>query len=191
MLTAPSFKRGMSFNISIKYLKFCTKWISVFCKFTQDFFFPGLYELTLDNKTISGQTVNIVQLLFLYPELATSFIYRITSSHVSIFTDCYFKASTIRTLAIINHTTIEKYYVFYSASTVSTLVHVWLIWVVGLWFFLVAYTIQTWFHTFVFFWKSFLRSEFSIFFTHVWCSHSPVACCGFKVWKFFEHSGKN
>lgn len=71
-----------------------------------NFFFPGLYELTLDNKTISGQTVNIVQLLFLYPELATSFIYRITSSHVSIFTDCYFKTSAIRTLAIINHTTI-------------------------------------------------------------------------------------
>ncbi|CAF92046.1 unnamed protein product, partial [Tetraodon nigroviridis] len=37
--------------------------------------------LTAPYKTISGETVNIVQLLFLYPELATSFLYRITSSH--------------------------------------------------------------------------------------------------------------
>lgn len=57
----------------------------------------------VDNKTISGQTVNIVQLLFLYPELATSFVYRITSSHVSDFTDRYFKPGTIRHLSIINH----------------------------------------------------------------------------------------
>lgn len=33
------------------------------------------------------------------------------------------------------------------------LIRVWLIWVVGLGF-LVAYAIQMWFHTFVFFWKS-------------------------------------
>lgn len=24
---------------------------------------------------------------------------------------------------------------------------------------------------------------------HVWCRNSPVACCMFEVWKFFEHSG--
>uniref|UniRef100_H3CF34 Dpy-19 like 4 n=2 Tax=Tetraodon nigroviridis TaxID=99883 RepID=H3CF34_TETNG len=39
------------------------------------------HMLTAPYKTISGETVNIVQLLFLYPELATSFLYRITSSH--------------------------------------------------------------------------------------------------------------
>ncbi|XP_011607158.1 probable C-mannosyltransferase DPY19L4 isoform X3 [Takifugu rubripes] len=54
----------------------------------------GLYELTLDNKTISGQTVNIVQLLFLYPELATSFIYRITSSH-DFIEPIYFYVGTV------------------------------------------------------------------------------------------------
>lgn len=80
--------------------------LSQFLFFLNIFFPPGLYELTLDNKTISGQTVNIVQLLFLYPELATSFIYRITSSHVSIFTDWYFKAGTISILAITDHVTI-------------------------------------------------------------------------------------
>uniref|UniRef100_A0A3Q3WY74 Uncharacterized protein n=1 Tax=Mola mola TaxID=94237 RepID=A0A3Q3WY74_MOLML len=40
----------------------------------------GFYELMLDNKTISGQTLNIVQRLSLYPELITSFLYRVTSS---------------------------------------------------------------------------------------------------------------
>ncbi|KAM4538778.1 putative C-mannosyltransferase DPY19L4 isoform 2-T2 [Odontesthes bonariensis] len=40
----------------------------------------GFYELTIDNKTISGQTINAVERLFLYPELITSFIYRITDS---------------------------------------------------------------------------------------------------------------
>lgn len=81
----------VNFPVFLKYV-----WIS------------GLYELTLDNKTISGQTVNIVQLLFLYPELATSFVYRITSSHVSDFTDCYSKLPvvTIRHLCIINHITV-------------------------------------------------------------------------------------
>uniref|UniRef100_A0A671YXW4 Dpy-19 like 4 n=1 Tax=Sparus aurata TaxID=8175 RepID=A0A671YXW4_SPAAU len=40
----------------------------------------GLYELTIDNKTVSGETINIVERLSLYPELITSFVYRITSS---------------------------------------------------------------------------------------------------------------
>ncbi|XP_068602912.1 probable C-mannosyltransferase DPY19L4 [Brachionichthys hirsutus] len=40
----------------------------------------GFYELTLDNKTVSGQTINVVERLSLYPELITSFIYRVTSS---------------------------------------------------------------------------------------------------------------
>lgn len=52
------------------------------------FFFPGFYELTVDNKTVSGQTVNIVQRLSLYPELIASFIYRVTSSDVSDFHNC-------------------------------------------------------------------------------------------------------
>ncbi|CAG5956345.1 unnamed protein product [Menidia menidia] len=40
----------------------------------------GFYELTVDNKTVSGQTINAVERLFLYPELITSFIYRVTDS---------------------------------------------------------------------------------------------------------------
>ncbi|MEQ2193203.1 hypothetical protein XENOCAPTIV_026188 [Xenoophorus captivus] len=40
------------------------------------------YELMVDNRTISGQTINAVERLFLYPELITSFIYRITNSQV-------------------------------------------------------------------------------------------------------------
>ncbi|MEQ2190193.1 hypothetical protein GOODEAATRI_033316 [Goodea atripinnis] len=42
----------------------------------------GFYELMVDNRTISGQTINAVERLFLYPELITSFIYRITNSQV-------------------------------------------------------------------------------------------------------------
>ncbi|XP_051811018.1 probable C-mannosyltransferase DPY19L4 isoform X1 [Acanthochromis polyacanthus] len=40
----------------------------------------GFYELTIDNKTVSGQTINAVERLSLYPELITSFVYRITGS---------------------------------------------------------------------------------------------------------------
>lgn len=40
----------------------------------------GFYELTIDNRTVSGQTINAVERLSLYPELITSFIYRITGS---------------------------------------------------------------------------------------------------------------
>lgn len=47
--------------------------------------FPGFYELTLDNRTVSGQTVNVVEHLSLYPELITSFIYRVTGSQVRLF----------------------------------------------------------------------------------------------------------
>ncbi|XP_012709497.2 probable C-mannosyltransferase DPY19L4 isoform X1 [Fundulus heteroclitus] len=43
-------------------------------------FIRGFYELTVDNSTVSGQTFNAVERLFLYPELITSFIYRITDS---------------------------------------------------------------------------------------------------------------
>uniref|UniRef100_A0A8C5E959 C-mannosyltransferase DPY19L4 n=1 Tax=Gouania willdenowi TaxID=441366 RepID=A0A8C5E959_GOUWI len=39
----------------------------------------GLHELMEDNSTISGQTINAVQRLSLYPELITSFIYRVTN----------------------------------------------------------------------------------------------------------------
>ncbi|XP_047460250.1 probable C-mannosyltransferase DPY19L4 [Mugil cephalus] len=38
----------------------------------------GFYELTIDNRTVSGQTINAVELFSLYPELITSFIYRVT-----------------------------------------------------------------------------------------------------------------
>lgn len=40
----------------------------------------GFYELTLDNRTVSGQTINAVERLYLYPELITSFMYRVTGS---------------------------------------------------------------------------------------------------------------
>uniref|UniRef100_A0A8C2XL62 Dpy-19 like 4 n=1 Tax=Cyclopterus lumpus TaxID=8103 RepID=A0A8C2XL62_CYCLU len=38
----------------------------------------GFYELTLDNTTVSGQTINAVERFSLYPELIISFIYRVT-----------------------------------------------------------------------------------------------------------------
>ncbi|XP_032391789.1 probable C-mannosyltransferase DPY19L4 isoform X2 [Etheostoma spectabile] len=40
----------------------------------------GFYELTIDNRTVSGQTINAVERLSLYPELITSYIYRVTDS---------------------------------------------------------------------------------------------------------------
>lgn len=42
----------------------------------------GFYELTADNGTVSGRTINAVERLFLYPELITSFLYRVTGSQV-------------------------------------------------------------------------------------------------------------
>lgn len=44
--------------------------------------FSGFYELMMDNRTISGQTINAVERLSLYPEVITSFIYRYTNSQV-------------------------------------------------------------------------------------------------------------
>ncbi|XP_043994777.1 probable C-mannosyltransferase DPY19L4 isoform X3 [Gambusia affinis] len=43
-------------------------------------FSSGFYELTADNGTVSGRTINAVERLFLYPELITSFLYRVTGS---------------------------------------------------------------------------------------------------------------
>ncbi|XP_056273718.1 probable C-mannosyltransferase DPY19L4 isoform X2 [Pseudoliparis swirei] len=43
-------------------------------------FEKGFYELTLDNGTVSGQTINAVERFSLYPELILSFIYRVTGS---------------------------------------------------------------------------------------------------------------
>lgn len=43
----------------------------------------GMQELMQDNRTISSQTINAVEQLFLYPELVTSFLYRVTGSQVS------------------------------------------------------------------------------------------------------------
>ncbi|KAJ3609761.1 hypothetical protein NHX12_024272 [Muraenolepis orangiensis] len=40
----------------------------------------GVLELTLDNRTISGQTFNAVERLSLYPEIITAFVYRVTDS---------------------------------------------------------------------------------------------------------------
>lgn len=43
-------------------------------------FEKGFYELTRDNQTLSGQTINAVERLSLYPELITSYLYRLTGS---------------------------------------------------------------------------------------------------------------
>nr|XP_023648814.1 probable C-mannosyltransferase DPY19L4 isoform X2 [Paramormyrops kingsleyae] len=43
-------------------------------------FEKGIYELTRDNRTVSALTINAVEQLFLYPELVTSFLYRVTGS---------------------------------------------------------------------------------------------------------------
>ncbi|XP_054911147.1 probable C-mannosyltransferase DPY19L4 isoform X2 [Poeciliopsis prolifica] len=43
-------------------------------------FSSEFYELTADNATVSGRTINAVERLFLYPELITSFLYRVTGS---------------------------------------------------------------------------------------------------------------
>uniref|UniRef100_A0A3Q0T234 Dpy-19 like 4 n=1 Tax=Amphilophus citrinellus TaxID=61819 RepID=A0A3Q0T234_AMPCI len=40
----------------------------------------GFYELVVDNRTVSGQSINAVERLSLYPELITSLIYRVTGS---------------------------------------------------------------------------------------------------------------
>ncbi|XP_034033725.1 probable C-mannosyltransferase DPY19L4 [Thalassophryne amazonica] len=40
----------------------------------------GIYYLLVDNQTISGETINTVECLSLYPELITSFLYRVTGS---------------------------------------------------------------------------------------------------------------
>ncbi|XP_047239438.1 probable C-mannosyltransferase DPY19L4 isoform X2 [Girardinichthys multiradiatus] len=54
----------------------------------------GFYELMVDNRTISGQTINAVERLFLYPELITSFVYRITNSQESV-EPIYFYIGTV------------------------------------------------------------------------------------------------
>ncbi|XP_054619053.1 integrator complex subunit 8 isoform X3 [Dunckerocampus dactyliophorus] len=40
----------------------------------------GFYELMTDDRTLAGQTINAVERLSLYPEMITSYIYRITGS---------------------------------------------------------------------------------------------------------------
>lgn len=39
----------------------------------------------VDNRTLSGQTINAVERFSLYPELITSFIYRLTGGQVRWF----------------------------------------------------------------------------------------------------------
>lgn len=43
-------------------------------------FQKGFYELMMDNRTVSGQTINAVERLSLYPELLTSFTYKLFNS---------------------------------------------------------------------------------------------------------------
>uniref|UniRef100_A0A8B9K0H5 Dpy-19 like 4 n=1 Tax=Astyanax mexicanus TaxID=7994 RepID=A0A8B9K0H5_ASTMX len=44
----------------------------------------GVYELTRDNRTVSGQTINAVEQLSLYPELLSSLLYRLIGSQNAI-----------------------------------------------------------------------------------------------------------
>ncbi|XP_041931808.1 probable C-mannosyltransferase DPY19L4 isoform X2 [Alosa sapidissima] len=43
-------------------------------------FEKGVYDLLRDNRTVSGQTINAVEQLSLYPELITSLLYKLTGS---------------------------------------------------------------------------------------------------------------
>uniref|UniRef100_A0A3Q3K695 Dpy-19 like 4 n=1 Tax=Monopterus albus TaxID=43700 RepID=A0A3Q3K695_MONAL len=54
----------------------------------------GFYELTIDNRTVSGQTINAVKRLSLYPELITSYIYRVTGSQ-DFVEPIYFYVGTV------------------------------------------------------------------------------------------------
>lgn len=86
MLTAPSFEQGsvdgllwltdmnLTLSNSHSHVVNCFDVMG----------FSGLLDLILDNKTISGQTINVVQRLSLYPELITSFIYKVTNSQVRL-----------------------------------------------------------------------------------------------------------
>lgn len=75
MLAAASFSRGTCRSALRVKLNICR------CD-PLPLVFLGFYELAADNTTISGQTINAVERLFLYPELITSFIYRVTGSQV-------------------------------------------------------------------------------------------------------------
>ncbi|KAI4889481.1 hypothetical protein NFI96_015241 [Prochilodus magdalenae] len=44
----------------------------------------GVYELTRDNRTVSGQTINAVEQLYLYPELLSSLLYKLSGSQEAI-----------------------------------------------------------------------------------------------------------
>uniref|UniRef100_A0A1A8RA86 Dpy-19-like 4 n=1 Tax=Nothobranchius rachovii TaxID=451742 RepID=A0A1A8RA86_9TELE len=45
-------------------------------------FAEGFYQLLVDNRTVSGQTINSVERFFLYPELILSFIYRVSGGQM-------------------------------------------------------------------------------------------------------------
>ncbi|XP_076850215.1 putative C-mannosyltransferase DPY19L4 isoform X2 [Brachyhypopomus gauderio] len=47
-------------------------------------FEKGVYELTRDNRTVSGQTINAVEQLSLYPELLSSLLYKLSGSQDAI-----------------------------------------------------------------------------------------------------------
>lgn len=47
-------------------------------------FEKGVYELMRDNRTVSGQTINAVEQLSLYPELLSSLLYKLSGSQDSI-----------------------------------------------------------------------------------------------------------
>ena len=78
LLAAPSFERGSSHFCFLPRTEHVTSDFTLFLFFGS----PGFYELIIDNRTVSGQTINAVERLSLYPELITSFVYRVTGSQV-------------------------------------------------------------------------------------------------------------
>ncbi|CAL8365460.1 unnamed protein product [Arctogadus glacialis] len=50
----------------------------------------GVLELTVDNRTISGETINAVERLSLYPEIITAFVYRVTESQDFMDPICFY-----------------------------------------------------------------------------------------------------
>ncbi|XP_019729709.1 probable C-mannosyltransferase DPY19L4 isoform X1 [Hippocampus comes] len=58
----------------------------------------AFYELTKDDRTLAGQTINAVERLSLYPEVVTSYIYRVSGSQQDMVEPVYFYVGTVLAL---------------------------------------------------------------------------------------------
>lgn len=63
-----------------------------------------MYDLLRDNRTVSGQTINAVEQLSLYPELITSLLYKLTGSQVSVATRADVDSLTLCIYASVSQT---------------------------------------------------------------------------------------